>query len=85
MAQVQHIDETLTPYCLENVPPVAVEIDSIIIDLGALPRIDENEFIYNYNEESSIDTDDYISNEENSSHGDDSSSSTTDDDSDLDY
>ncbi|XP_050107863.1 uncharacterized protein LOC126586944 [Malus sylvestris] len=85
MAQVQHIDETLTPYCLENVHPVAVEIDSIIIDLGALPRIDENEFIYNYNEESSIDTDDYISNEENSSHGDDSSSSTTDDDSDLDY
>ncbi|RXH93456.1 hypothetical protein DVH24_014032 [Malus domestica] len=53
--------------------------------LGLFPRIDENEFIYNYNEESSTYNDDYISNEENSTHDADSSSSTIDDDSDLDY
>ena len=71
MVQVQNNDHVSMPYCLENVPPVEVEINSIAIDLGYLPRVDEYE------------SDDNSDTEESSTYS-DGSSSTTDDNNYLD-
>lgn len=71
MGPMQNNNRTLTPYCLDNVPPIEVEIESITVDLGKLPRVDDNE------------SDDEFTLEESDTHS-DGGLSTADDDSDLD-
>ena len=71
MAQMQNNDRILTPYCLYNAPPVEVEIESITIDLGKLPQVDDNES-----------DDDFTIEESNTDN--DGGSSTIGDDCDLD-